>query len=191
LVFNSRLDSRHNTVRFEWFWLLFTVKPDLTLIPEILFLSCLRIQAWPSPSLFYLFSLANLELLVGLNLWTNPWVLSYDQILSIGTPNGSIEPYHMDLLLWWDCWSHTPGSYRGSSHSEHWLFHAELDLPMLFSISCILVQLSKSWQHCITTSPCTIPCALWLHHIISINTQVHLSLEPECRYPIPPWVYPW
>jgi hypothetical protein len=35
-------------------------------------------------------------------------------------------------------------------------------------------------------SPCTVPCALWLHHIININTQVHLSFEKECRYPIPP-----
>jgi hypothetical protein len=29
------------------------------------------------------------------------------------------------------------------------------------------------------------------HHIISINTLVHLSLEHEYRYLIPPRVYPW
>jgi hypothetical protein len=56
---------------------------------------------------------------------------------------------------------------------------------------CILAQFTKSWWHWSTTPLCAIPCVLWLHHIISINTQVHFSLDRECRYPMPPWVYPW
>jgi hypothetical protein len=124
LVFNSRSDSRHNSLRFEIFWLLFTVKLDLTSIPEVLFWSCWQIQAWPFPSLFYQFLLPNLELLVGLNLLSNPWVSFYDQVLSIGTPNESIQPYHIVLPLRWDCWSHIPESYCGSSRSENWWFNA-------------------------------------------------------------------
>jgi hypothetical protein len=83
-----------------------------------------RIQAWPFPSLFCRFPLPNLKLLVGLSLWSIPWVSIFDQVLSIGTLNKSIRLYHMDLLLWWDCGSYTPESYRGSSHSEHWQFNA-------------------------------------------------------------------
>jgi hypothetical protein len=124
LVFNSRSDSRHNNLRFEFFWLLFTVKSDLTSIPEVLFWSCWRIQGWPFPSCFCWFPLPSFELLVELSLWSNPWVSFYDQVLSIGTPNESIQPYHMDLLLRWDCWSHIPESYHGSSCSEHWRFIA-------------------------------------------------------------------
>jgi hypothetical protein len=50
---------------------------------------------------------------------------------------------------------------------------------------CILAQFIESWWHCSTTPLCAIPCVLWLHHIMSINTQVHFSLDWECRYPIP------
>jgi hypothetical protein len=63
-----------------------------------------------------------------------------------------------------------------------WASHFQCRL----SAWCILAQFTKSWWHCITTAPCTIPCAQWLHRIISISTQVHLSLEQGCRYPIPP-----
>jgi hypothetical protein len=84
------------------------------------------------------------------------------------------KPY-LDFLLF-----EAPTSYR-------------LSEPLQFRLPvwCILAQFTKSWWHCSTTPLCAIPCVLWLHHIISINTQVHFSLDRECRYPIPPWVYPW
>jgi hypothetical protein len=84
------------------------------------------------------------------------------------------KPY-LDFLLF-----EAPTSYRLSRSLQ-------CHLP----VWCILAQFIESWWHCSTTPLCTIPCVLWLHHIISLNTQVHFSLERECRYPIPPWVYSW
>jgi hypothetical protein len=62
-----------------------------------------------------------------------------------------------------------------------------LDRGRVGSIGAQLGSRAWGWFERTVTKhyPCTIPCALWLHHNISINTQVHFSLEQECRYPIP------
>jgi hypothetical protein len=65
------------------------------------------------------------------------------------------------------------------------IYHLNESFRDCFPIWCILAQVTKTWWHCIVVSPCTIPCASRLHHNISINTKVHLSLEQECSYPIP------
>jgi hypothetical protein len=92
------------------------------------------------------------------------------------------------FLLRWNCGSRLIKSYLFRALV---IYRLSESFQGYFPILCILAQVTKTWWLCITTSPCTIPCALWLHHIISINTQVQLSLEQECKYPIPPWVYPW
>jgi hypothetical protein len=77
------------------------------------------------------------------------------------------------------------------------LVRSYVDLPLsepslvIWWYSAFLLNLLKVDGIASLHSPYTMPCALWLHHIISINTQVHLNLEQECRYPIHLWVYPW
>jgi hypothetical protein len=70
-------------------------------------------------------------------------ISSYDQVLSIGTPNGIIEPYYMEC-----CFDEIVGVTPLDLTVVPLVqsigdFMLELALPMLFSISCILAQLSK------------------------------------------------
>jgi hypothetical protein len=64
------------------------------------------------------------------------------------------------------------------------IYHLSEPFQCRLPVYRILAQFTKDWWHCIAASPYTIPCWTWLHHNISINPQVHLSLEQECRYPI-------
>jgi hypothetical protein len=74
---------------------------------------------------------------------------------------------------------------------EFLLFEAPDELPleraspMPFTDMVHSCSIHWKWWHCSTAPLCTIPCVLWLHRIISINTQVHFSLDQEYRYPIP------
>jgi hypothetical protein len=58
-----------------------------------------------------------------------------------------------------------------------WVNHSYV----VFSVSCILAQSTKSWWHCIITFHFTIPYASCLHHRNSINSPVHFNPEQECR----------
>jgi hypothetical protein len=96
------------------------------------------------------------------------------------------------FLLRWNCESKLIKSHLGTSRFELWQFIAWASpSDVVFWYCAFLLKSLKLDGIASPHSSFTIPYALWLHHIISINTQVHLSLEQECRYPIPTWVYPW
>jgi hypothetical protein len=120
-----------------------------------------------------------------------------------------IKSLHQDVLdgrvlsleLWivsrWTCFLYADVGLSPLNHILISLIWNLVILPLsepstvVWWYSAFLLNLLKVDGIASPHSPCTIPYALWLHQIISINTQVHLSLEQECRYPIPPWVYPW
>jgi hypothetical protein len=90
------------------------------------------------------------------------------------------------FLLRWNCGSKLIKSYLDTSHFEPLRFIAWASpSEVVFWYCAFLLKSLKLDGNASLHSSCTIPCALWLHHIISINTQVHLSLEQECRHPIP------
>jgi hypothetical protein len=108
------------------------------------------------------------------------------------TPSKNRQLCLTDLHLLWNCWIMIAKSYPNSSHSKpQWFTVLSESFQCCFWVSSILAQSTKSWWHCIIAFHCTIPCASWLHHRISINSQVHINLEQDCRCPIPHWSYPW
>jgi hypothetical protein len=92
-----------------------------------------------------------------------------------------------------ELWEQTPmlfsmelWSYLDTSRFKPWRFIAWVSPSDVVLWYCaFLLKSLKLGGIASPHSPCIIPCASRLHHNISINTQVYLSLEQECRYPIP------
>jgi hypothetical protein len=96
-----------------------------------------------------------------------------------------------DLHLLCRCWINFPKSYFGFSRPKPYQFIAwESPSNVICRYGAFLLNSLKvdniASLHLLAPYHVHYNC-----HIISINTQVHLSLEKECRYPIPPWVYHW
>jgi hypothetical protein len=104
---------------------------------------------------------------------------------------GTLNCKSLDWHLLSRCWFTFPKSYIDFSLPKPYRFAVREHSTVVCWYSAFLLNSLKVDGIASPHSPCTIPCTLWLHHNISLNTQVHLSVEQECRYPIPPWVYPW
>jgi hypothetical protein len=90
------------------------------------------------------------------------------------------------FLPWWNCGSKLIKSYLDTSCFEPWRFIPWASpSEIVFWYYAFLLKSLELDGIASPHSPCTIPCESWLHHNISISTQVYLSLEQECRYPIP------